>query len=127
MRPSDPMTWTAVAHVSLAVALGARVMLMRNAKGIPVGDGDDREMRRAMRAYGNFAEWVPLTLLVLLVADLRGASPLLIGALGGGLLVGRLSHGLAMGRSTGSSTGRTVGVALTLLVLCVAGIAALVV
>lgn len=126
MRPSDPMIWTVAAHAGLAVALGARVMLMRNAKGIPVGDGDDREMRRAMRAYGNFAEWVPLTLLVLLAADLRGAGPLLVGGLGTALLLGRVAHGYAIGRSTGPSMARTVGVALTLIVLCTAAVTALV-
>ena len=49
------------------VALSARTLLLRRRPGIAIGDSGDERMLRAMRVHANFAEYVPLTLLMLLL------------------------------------------------------------
>src|SRR5205085_3507967 len=72
------------------VALSVRTLLLRRRLGIAIGDGDDARMLRAMRAHANFAEYVPLSLLLFFFAEVAGASALLLHALGASLLAGRL-------------------------------------
>jgi uncharacterized membrane protein YecN with MAPEG domain len=50
------------------------------------------EVQRAMRAHGNFADYVPLTVLMLLVLELNHAASWLLHTLAGGLLLARFLH-----------------------------------
>ena len=45
---------------------------------IAQGRGDDELLQRAIRAHGNFAEYVPLTLLVIFFLESQGAGTFLI-------------------------------------------------
>jgi len=50
------------------VALSVRTLRMRRRLRIAVGDGGDTALLRAMRVHANFAEYVPLSLLLIVVA-----------------------------------------------------------
>ena len=50
----------------LYVVLGLQVSRLRRGNRVLFGDGDNRELRSAIRAHGNFAEYVPV--IVLMVA-----------------------------------------------------------
>ena len=63
--------------------------------------------------------------MLLAVDEILGAPALAIYVLGGGLLLGRLLHAFGLGQSTGTSTARAVGVALTWLVILLACLYAL--
>lgn len=117
-------TVTALSVVFLWLAV--RVILTRRAHQIGVGDGGNRRLEIAIRVHGNFAEWVPLTLLALGMADLRGTPEPLVAVLGAVLVLARVSHAEGLNRSAGGSSWRTMGVAGTVLVLIVACVAALV-
>lgn len=54
------------------------------------------ELYRAMRAQGNLTEYLPLALLLLLVMELMGASGTFLHALGGVLILVRISHAVGV-------------------------------
>ena len=53
----------------LYLVLGLQVSRLRLGHRVVFGDGDNIELRSAIRAHGNFAEYVPI--IVLLVAMLE--------------------------------------------------------
>jgi len=103
--------------IFLFLALSLNVILHRWRSGVPLGTGNDKRLQGAMRAHGNFAEYVPLALLILAGAESFGVSDWLIHALGGGLLLGRIAHATGLLSTRGPSLGRSVGVVLTFSVL----------
>ena len=52
------------------------------------GKGDDELLQRAIRAHGNFTEYVPMMLILLAFLELSDASELKLHLLGGGFLIG---------------------------------------
>lgn len=65
---------------------------LRRRHRVAVGNGDNAELRRAMRVHANFAEYYPLALLLLYLVEHDGAEMPLVHALGCALLAGRLLH-----------------------------------
>lgn len=65
---------------------------------ITVGTGEDKALELRVRAHGNHAEFVPLALLMLLIAELVGAPAVWLHVLGGTLLVARVFHVLGLPR-----------------------------
>ncbi|MGD8476722.1 MAG: MAPEG family protein, partial [Burkholderiales bacterium] len=68
------LTVTALYSGSLALwflVLSARVVARRRT-GIYLGDGGDASMQRLVRGHANFAEYVPLALIMLAVLELAG-------------------------------------------------------
>jgi uncharacterized membrane protein YecN with MAPEG domain len=76
----------------LLVALSLRVIGLRRANRVSLGDGDLPALRDAIRAQGNASEYIPLSLVLLLVLELGGAPAVLIHTAGTALLAGRLLH-----------------------------------
>ena len=101
------------------LVLSARVITTRRRAQVSLGDGGDVELQRAIRGHANFAEYVPLALLLLLVIELSRFSIYVVHALGILLLVARLLHGYALCFSRHSPFGRTWGFGLTAAVLIV--------
>ena len=80
-------------------------------------DGGNVEMRRAIRAHGNFAEHAPLILILMGAAELSGSPKLAIHVLGFALVVARLLSAWGLSHSLGPSFGRQSGAGLTVLTL----------
>ena len=106
------------------VWLSFRVILLRRRHKVGVGDGGHKDLARAIRVHGNFAEWVPMALIGLLAADLRGVSDSIIAVLGAVLVLARVAHAEGLTRTAGSSSFRTFGVAGTICVLVFAALGA---
>jgi len=105
------------------LVLSARVIAGRAGPGKPgLGDGGDPVMTRRIRGHGNFAEYVPLALLLIGTLEVSGAPAWQLHALGAALLVGRLLHGYALSFTGDFVFGRSVGIVLTLLVLLCASV-----
>jgi uncharacterized membrane protein YecN with MAPEG domain len=104
-------------HAALQLALALRVMLLRSRHAVMFGDGGEKPLSRAIRAHGNAAEYVPITLLLLLVCELNGGSALLLHACGGGLLVSRLLHAAGIMGGRIMPWGRLLGISGTVLVI----------
>ena len=102
--------------------LALRVIALRRRYGVAVGDGRKGELRRAIRVHGNFAEYVPLALVLLGFMEWRDASAPLLHVLGAALLIGRLLHALGVRREQEDLRFRTVGTTLTFSTLFVGAV-----
>ncbi len=85
-------------------------------------DGGNPDLLLAMRRHGNFAEYVPLALILIGILEVNGVSTVALHALGAGLLAARISHALSLRVDTIEGIGRAVGAVGTLLVTLVASI-----
>lgn len=97
----------------LFVVLSLRTLRMRRRLRIAVGDGGDPALLRAMRVHANFAEYVPLTLLLIALVETTGARPLYVHTLGAAVLAGRVSHAIGVSRVDENYAYRVFGMAMT--------------
>lgn len=93
--------------------LSIRTLRLRRRLRIAVGDGGNVLMLRAMRAHGNFAEYVPLALLLIAGTEVLSAPAALVHGLGIILLVGRLVHAFGLSQEAEVFAYRVGGMALT--------------
>lgn len=107
------------ALLALWFLLLSGLVIRRRLRGISMGDGGDPAMQRTIRGHGNFAEYVPLALLMLAMLELGRTSFYLLHALGLALLVGRLLHGYSLSFTRRWMVGRVWGTVLTFLVIIV--------
>ena len=103
----------------LLIALAVRVSRSRMKLGIGIGDGGDGRLARAIRVHANAVEWTLPMLLLLIVAELNRASPLLLHVCGVAFVVARVVHAIGLSRSAGSSTGRFSGTVVSWIVIVV--------
>ena len=86
------------------VFLGMRTSRLRTRANTMIGPGNDPGLVRAIRAHGNFAEYVPFILLLLGFVEMQHYSRYLLHALCLALLLGRLVHAYGI-----SQTDKTMG------------------
>ena len=101
----------------LVVALSMRVALRRISAHISLGDGDDKELKKRIRAQANCIEYVPLALLLLLMLELNQTQPVVLHACGITLIAARVVHGFGLSRTGGTSPERFAGTAVTWLLM----------
>ncbi len=101
----------------LYAALTARVLYLRGALDINLGDAGHPTMLRAVRIHGNFAEYVPFCLLLMYLSEVQAAPQWLLHALGVLLVAGRLMHAYAL--AAAKLAPRVIGMISTLTVLLV--------
>ena len=97
----------------LFVLLSIRVIALRRGAHVALGDGGDALLARRIRVQANFAEYVPLGLILIGLAETLAAPSLLVHALGLALLVGRMSHAWGMSQPREVFAFRATGMALT--------------
>jgi uncharacterized protein len=98
------------------LVLSLRVIQVRQ-RGFPLGDGGDPKMLRVIRGHGNFAEHVPIILLMMGFLEIGHTSIYVLHALGIALLASRLLHGYALSFTDRFRFGRVWGTGVTLAVL----------
>jgi uncharacterized membrane protein YecN with MAPEG domain len=103
------------------IVLSLKVIQHRQT-GIKLGDGGDPLMLRVIRGHANFAEYVPLALIMMAVLEYGHTSIYLLHALGIVLLLGRILHGYALSFTKRWRFGRVWGTVLTYVVLIVEGV-----
>ncbi len=99
------------------VALSLQTIRLRRRHRVALGDGDQAPLRRAMRVHANFAEYVPLALLLMFFVERGGGSALRMHILGAALLAGRLLHAWGVSRTRENLRYRTAGMVLTFSVI----------
>ena len=104
----------------LFVVLSIRTLRLRRRLRIPIGDGRNPVMLRAMRVHSNFAEYVPLSLLLIYFVEVGGANAWLVHALGFCLLAGRASHAFGVSQVNENYAFRMVGMRMTFATLAAA-------
>jgi len=109
----------------LGAALTANVIANRVRCGVNTGDGGVAKLAQAIRAHANFAEQVPLALILIAFAEASAARGLVVHILGVALVAARLASGYALNRTLGPSPLRQFGGGVTVLVVAVASVAIL--
>ena len=80
----------------LYLVLSVRVILYRRQNRVAYGDKAYPPFQAMIRAHANFAEYVPLTLILIALAELNAVGALWLHLAGFVLLIGRIIHGLGM-------------------------------
>jgi len=106
----------------LILVLSLRIVVLRRRLRIGIGDGGDAGLSRAIRAQANAIEYVPLLLVMLLIAENNGAGVAFLHACGAGLLVARVLHAIGLSASAGVSFGRFWGTLITWCILLALGV-----
>lgn len=115
---SAPVTaWYTALLGLLIVLLAIRVTMLRRRHHVGLGSGDNDALRLAIRAHANAIEYIPISLLLLLVLELNGGPHWLLHVFGITLVMARLLHAWGLSHSAGTSFGRFSGTALTWLVI----------
>ena len=109
----------------LYVAMSAMVIRTRGASGVSLGDGGDRLLQRRIRGHANFAEYVPIALILLAFLEEAGANAIAVHGLNAALVLGRLMHAFALSTLTLRPICRTGGMVLTFAVITVAALGGL--
>ncbi|HZZ91951.1 MAG TPA: MAPEG family protein [Usitatibacter sp.] len=102
------------------VTLSGRTVRLRRQLRISLGHAGDERMLRATRAHSNFAEYVPMALLLFFFVEAGGGAPWLVHSLCATLVVGRLAHALGVSRVPEWRMGRALGLVLTIVPIVVA-------
>lgn len=98
----------------LFLALSWNVIRYRRSKKLPLGDEGDRGLLKRMRGQANCAEYAPMALILLALAEAQGTPALAVHVLGLMLLVGRVVHGWGFTASPPVMNARVFGMILTL-------------
>jgi uncharacterized membrane protein YecN with MAPEG domain len=80
---------------------------------VSVGFGDNLALEEAGRVFGNFVEYVPLALVLMLTFELTGASNTTLHVYGGILIVARVLHAFGLKADKGATPGRFLGTIAT--------------
>ncbi len=105
----------AIFYVGLALAVVRQRMKLR----VGLGDGQQPDLLKAIRIHGNFAEYVPFLLLLLLLLEQQAGLTWQLHVVGGLLLGGRILHALGLMQSAGTSPWRFLGMISTFSALLV--------
>lgn len=111
--------------VALYIYLSIHVVNFRKAHQLSIGDGGHAEMALRIRTHANCAEYAPLGLVVLALAELSGVWPALVHGLGLALVAGRILHAWALGFG-GPMRARVGGMMLTFAALVLSALGAVI-
>jgi uncharacterized membrane protein YecN with MAPEG domain len=124
--PMHPPSITALYLAVLALlyaVLAVQVGRLRRINQASFGDGENTQLRSAIRAHANFVEYVPIITLMVAMLEMSGASATRVHWLMGALLVSRLLHPLGMYAKPGTLQFQIcrvggITISLVLLVAC---------
>lgn len=104
------------------VFLSVRVIRARRSLRVALGHGDQPAVERVMRVQANFVEYVPLTLLLVALAEWQGVAPAVLHLMGLALVIGRLLHAWGVSRAPEDFRFRTAGMSLTFIAVVTASV-----
>jgi uncharacterized membrane protein YecN with MAPEG domain len=89
----------AFASINALIFLVLSILVVRGRveEEVAIGSGGKPRLELKIRVHGNFAEYVPLALLLMALLEAAGYSATVLCLLGTVLTLGRLSHGLSRG------------------------------
>ena len=102
--------------------LSWRIGQIRISEKISIGDGGNPRLVARMRAQLNFAEYVPVVLILIALVEAATGSSTWLGIVAAVFIAGRICHGVGM---DGWMAGRTFGMATSSLIMIGLGIYAL--
>ena len=107
------LPYYAAALAVMYVVLAGLVVRQRVQCRVGLGDGQQPALVKAVRIHGNFAEYVPFLLILLLVLEIQGAALWQLHLVGGLTVFGRVSHAIGLSKTSGTSLPRMIGMLST--------------
>ena len=109
-----PMTFIVTPLYALPLAgvfliLWFRTSAMRSGLNLSIGDGGNPQMLLRIRHHGNFVEWAPFVLILMILAEGMGAPALYLHITGALLLIGRIAHPFGLKTDNAAHPLRYVG------------------
>lgn len=98
---------------ALLLVLSFRTIGARREGRVEIGDGGNKELLRRMRVHANFAEYVPITLVLMALAESQKLGAIWLHGIGALLLAGRLVHAYGLSQSPHVMPMRVGGMAMT--------------
>lgn len=95
------------------IKLSFAVIGLRRKNRVGLGSGGHDDLERAIRAQGNFVEYVPLGMILIACLELNGASWWLVLILGIMLIIGRLIHAVGINEPPPHFSKRVIGMKFT--------------
>lgn len=99
------------------IRLSFAVIGLRRKNKVGLGSGGHDDLERAIRAQGNFAEYVPFGIILIACLELNGAPWWLVAIPGITLIIGRLIHAKGINVPPPDFSLRVLGMQLTFLTL----------
>lgn len=97
----------------LFVKLSFAVIGLRRKNKVGLGNGGHADLERAIRAQGNFAEYVPFGIILLACLELNRAPWWLVAIPGAALIIGRLIHAVGINQPPPNFSKRVLGMKFT--------------
>ena len=104
----------------LFICLSILVVKQRRFHRVPIGDGHKPSLKRAIAVHNNFAQYVPMALLLLLMMELSLAPSYLVHALCVVLVIARCAHAYGVSQDPEPFKYRKYGMISTFGVLALA-------
>ena len=98
---------------TIFVKLSFAVIGLRRKNKVGLGSGGYDDLERAIRAQGNFAEYVPIGLILIACLELNGAPWWLVILPGIALIIGRLIHAKGINEPPPNFSSRVLGMKFT--------------
>jgi uncharacterized membrane protein YecN with MAPEG domain len=98
----------------LFLALSYRVIVERRGNKFAYGNNESHRIEAKIRAHANWAEYTPIALLLMLMAELQGIGANWLHLTGVILLIGRVLHGYGMSVKPRDFRFRVYGMILTI-------------
>ena len=95
------------------VKLSFAVIGLRRKNKVGLGSGGNEDLERAIRAQGNFAEYVPFGIILIACIELNGAPWWLVALPGITLIIGRLIHAVGINQPPPDFSKRVLGMKFT--------------
>ncbi len=107
----------------MLVFLSIRVISIRRGDKISIGTGGNPDLERAIRVHGNFIEYTPIILLLLVVAEMNGLPAIGVHIFGLLFITSRVFHFIGFSSNEGPMILRVLGMVMTFaLLLLLAGL-----
>lgn len=111
--------------VAVLVCLTTRIGLLRAKTRVSILDGGNQRVAVEMRRHGNFAEHVPLIIVLMAIVEINEVSPLFLHGVGIALVICRVAHPLGLHYDRVQTPLRLVGAVGTSLITIALGVVAL--
>jgi len=102
---------------TIFIKLSFAVIKLRRKNQVGLGSGGFDDLERAIRAQGNFAEYVPFGIILIACLELNGAPWWLVAITGITLIIGRLIHAQGINQPPPNFSIRVLGMKFTFFTL----------
>ena len=102
---------------AIFIKLSFAVIGLRRKNKVALGSGGHEDLERAIRAQGNFAEYVPFGIILVSCLELNGAPWWLVAIPGITLIIGRLIHAIGINVPPPDFSKRILGMQFTFMTL----------